>query len=339
MRSALLSGVAAIPLAIASCSGPSSFAVGDANALVIIAADSVWEAVHAQVEEILRPTIFTVRDESTFRVEHFPPTHPNLSDATQLKQVVPIGKATDFWVEPALEDHNTPADRPAIVEAGEVWARTQSVTAVVLPDNGDPVAALRSVLPQLGELLDQRFREYALSRMFASGQDSLLRDSLRQVHGFSLLLPDVYTHQDLEGTQVFRNHSSMGGTLMRAIAVTWRDGVAEPTREMALAWRDSLASFAYDMTQRIQRDRIETEHLSQPARALEVQGSWEGTDPGWIAAGPFIDRIVPCPDQNRTYFMDAWLFAPGKSKYEYMIQLNTILDTFRCGGATAGGGL
>jgi hypothetical protein len=31
------------------------------------------------------------------------------------------------------------------------------------------------------------------------------------------------------------------------------------------------------------------------------------------------------------YLLDAWLYAPGKQKYEYMIQLQTILDTFRCG--------
>jgi hypothetical protein len=337
MRSALLSGVAAIPFAIASCSGPSGFAVGDTNALVVIAADSVWEAVSAEVGRALRPTIFTVRDESTFRVEHFSPTHSSLGDATRFRQVVPIGKATDFWVEPALDD-NGGTERPAIVEAGEVWARNQSVTAVVLPESGDPVAALRSVLPELGSLLDARFRDYALSRMFASGQDTVLRDSLARLHGFSLLVPDVYTHSDQGSTQVFRNHASMGGTLMRVIAVTWREGEPEPTQELALAWRDSVGTYAYDMGQVIQRDRFETKPLNEPPGALEVQGSWEGNDPGWIAAGPFIDRIVPCPAQNRTYFLDAWLYAPGKAKYEYMIQLNTILDTFRCGGATAGGG-
>jgi len=32
------------------------------------------------------------------------------------------------------------------------------------------------------------------------------------------------------------------------------------------------------------------------------------------------------------YLIDAWLYAPGKEKYEYMIQLQTILNTFRCEG-------
>jgi hypothetical protein len=32
------------------------------------------------------------------------------------------------------------------------------------------------------------------------------------------------------------------------------------------------------------------------------------------------------------YLLDAWLYAPGRPKHEFMIQLSTILDTFRCGG-------
>ena len=42
---------------------------------------------------------------------------------------------------------------------------------------------------------------------------------------------------------------------------------------------------------------------------------------------------VPCPEQDRHYLVDAWLYAPGKDKYEYVLQLETILGTFRCRGA------
>jgi hypothetical protein len=41
---------------------------------------------------------------------------------------------------------------------------------------------------------------------------------------------------------------------------------------------------------------------------------------------------VPCPAQDRLYLLDAWLYAPGKEKYQYMIQLETLLGTFECAG-------
>ena len=46
-----------------------------------------------------------------------------------------------------------------------------------------------------------------------------------------------------------------------------------------------------------------------------------------------LSRIVQCPAQNRTYFLDGWLYAPGGqrgTRYEYIVQLQTILDTFEC---------
>ena len=42
--------------------------------------------------------------------------------------------------------------------------------------------------------------------------------------------------------------------------------------------------------------------------------------------------MLQCP--GRTYFIDAYLYAPNEDKYEYMLQLQEILNSFDC---TAGG--
>lgn len=65
------------------------------------------------------------------------------------------------------------------------------------------------------------------------------------------------------------------------------------------------------------------------AEAIEVRGIWqdEGTYP---AGGPFIARAVHC--QDAVWFFDAWLYSPNPraSKYEFLLQLEAILDSFRC---------
>jgi len=127
-----------------------------------------------------------------------------------------------------------------------------------------------------------------------------------------------------------------GGILERTILVTWTEGKGSrpaESAESALEWRDDVAAKHYGMLpQRTGRDPIETRMLgSDESGGLEVQGIWTGTDAQFPMAGPFITRIVPCPAQDRTYLLDAWLYAPGKSKYEYMLQLETILDSFECG--------
>ncbi|HAC07886.1 MAG TPA: hypothetical protein DCF71_18735, partial [Gemmatimonadetes bacterium] len=68
--------------------------------------------------------------------------------------------------------------------------------------------------------------------------------------------------------------------------------------------------------------------------AYQIRAEWTNPpDRGWPAGGPFITRAVVCENQNRMYLVDSWLYAPGKKKYEYVIQLETILDSFRCGAA------
>ena len=63
----------------------------------------------------------------------------------------------------------------------------------------------------------------------------------------------------------------------------------------------------------------------------EIQAAWANPpESTWPAGGPFILRGIICPDQDRMYLVDSWLYAPGKEKYEYVIQLETILDSFRC---------
>jgi hypothetical protein len=66
--------------------------------------------------------------------------------------------------------------------------------------------------------------------------------------------------------------------------------------------------------------------------AVEIRAQWRNPpDRGWPAGGPLIVRSLTCDAQDRAYLLDAWLYAPGHEKYEYMIQLETLLDTFQCG--------
>jgi len=337
MRSTRLATFAAASVALLACTDRGRLAHGEATSLIIVAVDTLWSPVESDVATALAPRHVAVTDEASFVITQISPADPAWRDLRNFRQVIPIGLATDAWVAPVLEKRPA-GELPAIVEVQDVWANGQGVTAVVLPES-DPQGALRSVLPQLGSLLDQRFRQYALSRMFASRADTALRDTLERTAGFSLLLPNVYRRTVVGSTHVFRHHAEMGGELMRTITIASRPGVtASPTRQMAITWRDSLSGTAYDLLQTVDTAHIQEHTLEGDPAGLEVQGVWQSADPGWPAAGPFIDRIVSCPAQNRTYLIDAWLFAPGKKKYEYMIQLQTILDSFRCGAAAAAAG-
>lgn len=337
MRYAHLSSLAVALLAVAGCDlDRTRPAHGDASSIIVVAMDSVWTAAGQDIEGTLEPRIFTVRDEKTFELTHVSPVSEDWLELRRFRQVLAIGVPGDGWIDAVLERYPETVQPPAIIEQVDVWARNQLVTAIVLPPGSGPDAVL-SQISAVRELLDRRFRVYAQQRMFLSGADSALSDTLRMERGYSVLVPAIYRRTALENADVFRNHSEMRGILLRGIYIAWREGIVEDlTPEMALAWRDSASASAYDPQQRVQRERIESRPITvNGAQGIEVQGVWSSQEPSWPAAGPFIDRIILCPEQNRTYYLDAWLYAPGKRKYEYMIQLETILDSFRCNGAAA----
>jgi hypothetical protein len=317
-------------LALPACNR-SQQAMGTTNSVIVLTTDSVWAMVGDSVLTALEPRIFTVRDERTFDVTQVSPQDPNWTDLRRFRQVLAIGTAEDGWVEPVLRRADDAVRDGGVARRQDVWARNQLVTAIVVPPGAGPDAVLRHVAV-VAQSLDSTFRAGALQRMFLSRPDTLLRDSLRARHGFGILLPNVYRPLTREAdVHLFQSSTQVGGTLVRSILVTQRDGLLPLTAETALAWRDSAGAAEYRPAHETPRDRIASQMLSVGgAPAVEVQGVWDGTDPTWPMSGPFLARMIHCEAQDRTWFVDAWVYAPGRAKYEYMIQLQTILNTFEC---------
>ena len=335
MKSARLAMLAAaVALALPSC-GRTSPALGTATSIIVIATDSVWSAIGDSVMSALEPRIYTVRSERTFEVTQISPADEDWQELRKFRQVLAIGSAEDAWVQPIFDKVGMQPDvsQPELVTTRDVWARNQQALAIATPANAPADAALPH-LERVGTVVDSLFRTYVVQRMFTSGQDTALQRALRDTHSFGLLLPNVYAPLERTGdVLLFQNNTTVGGDLARSVLVTWRDGAIAPSMDAALTWRDSVAGTVYNPPQSTRRDSISATPVELPSgEGIELQGAWEGTDPAWPMGGLFITRMVACPQQNRTYLLDTWLYAPGprRSKYEYMIQLQTILGTFEC---------
>jgi hypothetical protein len=310
-------------------------AYGDASSIILGADPALWTEVEEDVVASLEPTIQTVREERTFTVTHQDPTQEDWGRLRQFKQMLVVGTADDPWVEEALSRARgaDEASPPQILQARDVWARAQLVTILLLPESGQ-AEALRSLLPELRQIYDRQFRQFSIDRMFVSGRDSALVDTLRSEAGFSLLLPQVYYWDRMDSVYIFRNDNPDPAELIRQIAVTWRSPIPEGLEgEEILDWRRQVAAGHYSEPQQVDLSDVEAGPFDYHGySAYQVQAVWQNTpEANWPAAGPFILRSVACPDQDRLYLLDAWLYAPGKEKYEYMIQLETILDSFSCG--------
>lgn len=324
----------AAALLVAGCDQPRAH--GDANAIIVGADADLWDQVRDVVEETLEPTIQTVTDERTFRVTWQDPTAgADWGNLRRFRQVLVIGEEEDPWVADALaqRDRDIALSPPQILQVQNVWARGQLVSVLLLP-SADQVGAVRSLAVELQEILDRQYREFILTRMYVSGRDSILVDSLRSNVGFSLEFPNVYRYVVQDSVFRFRNDNPSPAELIREIGITWQSPAPEtlPDQEEMEAWRLEFASQYYNDPQDLDPSIVSFQETEVGGRrAVEYQSAWRSPPDAWPAGGPFISRAVLCPDQNRLYLMDAWLYAPGRDKYEYMIQLQTILNSFRCG--------
>lgn len=321
-----------VSAAFAAGCGESGLAYGDPNSVIAVMPEDLWFEVSEDVYDALETTIVTVRDEKKFTVTFQEPYAENWSNLRKFRQLLIVGSTGDAWIQEVFRDTRDPLTELGVHQVRDIWSSGQVVTLVLLPD-GWGRSDLAPYLPEVGELLDGQYRRYAQNRMFMSGVDSALADTLSTEQGFLLYLPRVYRWQSEDDVFVFRNDNPDPSELIREIVVTWVSPapVSVGTEEL-LEWRERVVSEHYSEDQDVVLDGLQERSFVLEGNSVQqIQAQWRNPpERGWPAGGPFITRAVTCDSQDRTYLIDAWLYAPGKEKYEYMIQLETILDTFEC---------
>ena len=319
-------------MATAACTEEQG-AFGDASSIVAAVPTAAWTMAEDSVYAALEPTIYTVRDEKMFTVTQVDPEDASVWDELRrFRQLLVVGPADAPWIAPVIEASDGDG-APGVIQASDIWARGQTVTAVVTRDGQNIDEGLQGALGELRELYDRQYRQLAEARMFISGRDTALADTLRSTAGFSLLLPAVYTWASRDSVYIFRNDNPDPSELIRQVAVTWASPIPEGMEgEDFLAWREELAANHYTDEQINQLEGLQAGRFSFAGLdAYQIQAVWQSPPGAWPAGGPFVLRAVACPSQDRMYLIDAWLYAPGKEKYQYMIQLERILDSFECG--------
>lgn len=316
--------------ALAACN-EKPLAYGDANSIIAVMGPDQWAAVEADVFAALEPTITTVRAEKTFTVTYQEPYAEFWDRLRRFRQTLVVGARTDSYVQDVLDEAREEITENGLHQVYDVWSSGQTVTLILLDEGWGP-AELDPYLTEINDLLDGQYRAYARNRMYFSGVDSALADTLSLRAGFSMLLPDVYRWEARDSIYIFRNDNPDPSELIRQIAVTWRTPAPGLLDQAALLdWRTSLVDEYNEPQEVVLEQSGDRAFTFEGADAYEVQAMWRNPpERRWPAGGPFITRTVTCDTQDRTYILDAWLYAPGKEKYEYMIQLETLLDTFRC---------
>jgi Domain of unknown function (DUF4837) len=315
---------------------------GEQNSIIVGTSPANWAKIEDVIDASLETRVLTVRPEKSFTVTQVDPAESDWLRLQRFRQILVIGTEQDPWVAQALAESDEESfSPPQMLQVKNVWARGQMVT-IILTRPGSLVQDVGSFSEEIHEELDSRYRRWVERRMFMSGRDTALADTLWRQSRFSVVVPEVYYwRQDADSVFIFRNDNPDPSELIRQVTISWRSPIPEEvSRDDVLAWRLELADTYFSYPQVIDTTFASSREVRiGDLRLQEFQASWSNP-PGdqFPAAGPFLMRWVSCPAQNRLYLIDAWLYAPAKKKYQYMLQLETILDSFRCaqGGGAVG---
>jgi len=307
--------------------------MGAENRFVVGAHGDLWDAISDEVYDALETRVFTTRPEKTFQVTFQDPREAAAwGNMRKFRREIIIGSADEPWVAETLAAHSGPTPTaPALLQVDDVWATGQQVTLLLLPEGSDPQSAV-GLLPELHDVLDDQYRDWVRTRMYTTRPDTALADSLAMRFGFRVVVPELYQWSTQDSVVRLRNDNPSPAELIRELIITWRMTDSAPTTAEAIgAWRADVAATALAEAQ-VTDTISEVEMVEVGGRSLaQIRGVWRDADPEWPASGLFQTRIVPCPEQGRVFLVDAWLYSPGVDKYQYVIQLQTLLDTFRCG--------
>ncbi len=311
---------------LAGCKSPQPF--GDRHSMIVHADSSLWLQVDSAFRAVMERPIFTTVPEPTFKVTFVATTDTLWSDLRKWRQVAVLGTRDHPVVDRLAGGADLEGGPPTLFQVEDRWARNQTITVMLLPGQ-EPAAAVEALLPEMFATLWEQYRDWMLNRMYASGVNDSLADALSAL-GFRLRLPNVYTHFRVDSAHRFRNMNPDPGTRIRSVLVAWRDGTAPLPRDSLRAWRERAGREYYDPSQELLPENLRFDSAQVAGRtATELRGVWQDLG-DYPAAGPFIARSVACADQGRTYLLDAWLYAPGDDKHPYLLQLEYILDSFRC---------
>ena len=107
---------------------------GEVNSIIVATSEEQWAAVGEMVESAMETRVLTVRPEKTFRVTHQVPAGLEWERLQRFKQILLIGTTDSPWMAEALAlAERESFSPPELLQVGDVWARGQNVTLLLLP--------------------------------------------------------------------------------------------------------------------------------------------------------------------------------------------------------------
>jgi len=338
LRALLFTVVSAILLLPAACSDiqlqkPRAF--GREKEILVICDNEIWQKVEKELRKRIEVPIHAVRWELIFEIAQV--DADKVQYYKEWDKIILIESLENKRLLPWVVDDSTlekiSQGQGLFFSQKDIWARGQRVAGLAAPTDEQLLPLIKAhgdrIFNDFLRLLEEREKV----RMYHSGKNLVLVDSLMECCGFSIEFPQVYARirQDIlpENELQFVHQDPV-----RSIFFTWIEnpGPLDFSQKALAEMRDRMLEKIYPaMITHVARVDTSTV-ISNEIERLRVYGTWE--NPEEISGGVYISQIIESPLQNRRYYIDCLLFSPDArlNKYRFILQLDRIMNSFKLKG-------
>lgn len=211
------------------------------------------------------------------------------------------------------------------------FARPQILATITGIDTESQAFYFQENTELLKQTLIENERKEKLRRIMKS---PTTENTLFKRFGIELTYPSAYkTFKDTTNFVWIQKEVRKGH--LNLIAYTLKENILEGSfNERILNIRDSIGKAyvpgrlegSYQITERAFRPYF-YRAIVDGKQAYLTKGTWEVAND--FMAGPFVNYMIQDTLKNRILVVEGFVFAPTASKREYMLELNTIINTLK----------
>ena len=253
-------------------------AFGREKEILVICSDTVWKETENDLRRLVEVPVHAVRWEPIFEIAQAEPEkvsyYTEWDKIILLESLEHMSLLSDVVDKEMLEKIRQ--GQGLFFTNFNIWARGQRVVGLAAPTDDQLLPLVRKHGDRIFKDFLRQLEEHEKVRMFYSGKNFNLVDSLAECCGFSLMLPKVYERirtDTLPPNQLLFVHTDP----VRSIFISWEEGDDSPepdySKDSLAAWRDSLLKDVY-LNMRTHPERVDTSTVTaQGFERLRIYGT------------------------------------------------------------------
>lgn len=354
MKSSFLLFLAGFILLSASCTEemreqleaqPTAF--GPLNQLVVVADSSLWSSAVGDTFDYYFASAYPIlpQPEPIFDIKFFTPAQlMNVKERRELRTYIFLADLKDknsAMTRMMQEDMGQEKISEVIRDKGfkvtigkDKWAKGQ---LLVYMAGSSREALIESIKRQYSSVIQQIRKEdhgRIDAGVYLGGLNETLRDEIRLNLGVDLRVPNDYFKAMYDPEKkvmwIRKETEDLSSNIM--IQVLPYTDKAQLSKAGIKAIRDELGKYVasdipntYMLTNDVDLPMLSYVGTYQNYYSVEARGIWEMQND--YMGGPFYSLLVLNPNDNKLYYFDGFVHAPGKDKREFMQQLEHVMRT------------